>query len=149
MDVKQKVARLSQLRRLQKEVDLLSQRMGELELAAEGGTGHVTGLPGRPPKGCTAQYRRLWLKLDDRRLRCMQLMGALYTFICDIDDSLMRQIMTYRYIDGMTWKGVAAAIGETDEQYPRRLHNHFLAITPLPRGAERALDEPLEGRNEG
>ena len=99
--------------------------------------------------GCEEELKALWRRLDARRTRCMALLGALYRFIDDIDDSLIRQIMIYRYIDGLTWKEVAAAIGEADEQYPRRLHNHFLAITPLPRGAEMAGDEPLEGRNGG
>ena len=49
-----------------------------------------------------------------------------------IDDSLMRQIMTYRYIDGDTWQMIAARIGEWDEQYPRRLHNRYLAGHALP-----------------
>ncbi len=135
MDVKQKVERLAQLRRLQDEVDLLSQRMAELELAAKGGAGHVTGLPGRPPKGGAAKLQAMWQMLEARRERCLTLLGALYAFIDDIDDSLMRQIMIYRYIDGLTWEGVAASIGELDEQYPRRRHNRFLARTPLTPGS--------------
>ena len=136
MDVKQKVFRLQQLSRLRGEVDLLSQRIAELELAAQGGRGRVTGLPGRPPAGCEEELRALWRRLDARRTRCMALLGALYRFIDDIDDSLMRQIMIYRYVDGRSWQSVARKIGEVDEQYPRRMHNRFLARTPLCPGPE-------------
>lgn len=136
MDAKDKAARLGQLRHLRGEVNLLSQHMAELELALQGGEGHVTGLPGRPPKGCAGRYKALWRRLDARRDHCLTLLGALYDFIDGIDDSRMRQIMTYRYIDGLTWQGVAASIGERDEQFPRRLHNRFLARTPLTPGGE-------------
>ena len=78
----------------------------------------------------------LWRQLEARRARCLRLLGALYEFIDNVDDSLMRQILTYRYIDGLTWQGVAASIGEWDEQYPRRLHNRFLAAAPLTPGPE-------------
>lgn len=136
MDVKEKAKRLEQLRYLKKEVDLLSQRIAELELAYRGGGGRVTGMPLRPRGGGRAddgeKLAALWARLDARRARCMDLLGALYAFIDDIDDSLMRQIMTYRYIDGDTWLAVAIRIGERDEQYPRRLHNRFLAGHEVP-----------------
>ena len=131
MDVKQKVAQLQQLRWLQKEVDMLSQRIAELELARLGGEGHVTGLHGRPPEGCETELLSLWCRLDARRARCLELMGALYAFIDSIDDSRMRQIMTYRYVDGRSWESVARKIGEVDEQYPRRQHNQYLKRASL------------------
>ena len=40
------VSRLSQLTVMKREVDDLSQRIGELELAAQGGVGRISGLPG-------------------------------------------------------------------------------------------------------
>jgi len=36
-----------------------------------------------------------------------------------VEDSEMRQILTYKYISGLTWQQI-------DEQYPRRKHNRFL-----------------------
>ena len=139
MDVRGKVKTLEQLRHLRGEVDMLSQRIAELELAARGGAGRITGMPRasrrRDRTGDMAvQLSLLWDRLEARRARCMDLLGALYAFIDDIDDSLMRQIMTYRYIDGDTWQMIAARIGEWDEQYPRRLHNRFLARVELPTG---------------
>ena len=137
MDVRGKVKTLEQLRHLRGEVDMLSQRIAELELAARGGAGRITGMPRasrhRDRTGNMAvQLSLLWDRLEARRARCMDLLGALYAFIDDIDDSLMRQIMTYRYIDGDTWQMIAARIGEWDEQYPRRLHNRYLAGHALP-----------------
>ena len=132
MEVREKARRLEQLRDLKGEVDMLSQRIAELELAAQGGVGRITGMPGGPrlkdrTGEIAAKLVDLWALLEARRVRCLDLLGALYAFIDDIDDSLMRQIMTYRYIDGESWQGVAERIGEKDEQYPRRLHNRYLA----------------------
>ena len=131
MDMREKVRALEQLRWLRGEVNGLSQRIAELELAAQGGVGRITGMPGRGRlRDRTGEYAAriadLSARLEARRLRCMELLGALYAFIDDIDDSLLRQIFTYRYIDGETWQAVAVRIGETDEQYPRRLHNRYL-----------------------
>ena len=120
MDVKQKVRCLKQLRYLRGEVDQLSQRIARLEQAARDGA------------GSRARLEAMRGRLARRREECMEQLGALYAFIDDIDDSLMRQIVTYRYIDGDTWQAVAIRIGERDEQYPRRLHNRFLERTDVP-----------------
>ena len=131
MEMKQKIRRLEQLKALRREVDALSQRIAELELAAQGGTGRITGMPRAYRRwdrtgDMAAKIADLWRRLEARRTRCMDLLGALYAFIDDIDDSLLRQIFTYRYIDGDTWQRIATRIGEADEQYPRRLHNRWL-----------------------
>lgn len=137
MTLREKTEALEQLRYLRREVDMLSQRIAELELAAQGGAGRVTGLPRgavrRDRMGdLAAKLADLAVRLDERRARCMDMLGALYDFIDGVPDSAMRQILTYRYIDGDTWQKVAFRIGESDEQYPRRLHNRFLEAAELP-----------------
>lgn len=51
---------------------------------------------------------------------------AIQAFIRSIDDSEIRQIIEYRYIDGFSWQKIAFEMGEHDEQVPRRKHNKFL-----------------------
>ena len=136
MDMKEKARWLGQLSALRREVDMLSQRIAELELAAQGGVGRITGMPRGGAQGDrTGEYATRIAELRDRmtarRLRCMEQLGALYDFIDGIGDSRMRLIMGYRYIDGDTWQRIATRIGETDEQYPRRLHNRFLRETEM------------------
>ena len=135
MTLKEKVAALSQLRMLRREVDMLSQRVAELERAARGGAGRITGMPGAARRCCrlgdAEKLAALSEKLEARRGRCMDLLGALYDFIDGVADSRMRMILTCRYIDGDSWLRVAFRIGECDEQYPRRLHNRFLEQTEL------------------
>ena len=131
MTVQDQVAKLGQLRALRREVDLCSQRVAELERAAQDGKGRITGMPNCAAKWdkgdpCTARLAEMAKGLEARRLRCMELRGELYDFIDGVEDSRMRLILTCRYIDGDSWQRVAFRIGETDEQYPRRLHRRFL-----------------------
>lgn len=131
MQVREMVERLSQLRYLKAEVDELSQRIAELELMAQGGSGRISGMPrgGRRSDrvaraaACMADLRE---KMEDRRLDCMEELGRLYDFIDGVEESQMRLILSARYIDGMSWQQVAWKIGETDEQVPRRLHNRLI-----------------------
>ena len=53
--------------------------------------------------------------------------NRLSRYICEIPDSEMRQIMSLRYITGLSWHQVARHIGEYDESFPRQKHNRWLA----------------------
>ena len=130
MDVKRKVGQLKQLRYLKDEVDLLSQRIARLEWRIERNS--RCRWRGRSTEAFGARLIALRRRLVFRRNCCMAQLEALCAFIDQIDDSRMRQIMVGRYIDGITWKEVAARIGERDEQFPRRLHNRFLKDCVLP-----------------
>lgn len=136
------VSRLSQLTVMKREVDDLSQRIGELELAAQGGVGRISGLPGGGLRidrmeECVLKLVEMRDLLERRRLACMEELGRLYAFIDDLPDSRLRMIFTARYVDGLSWLQVAFRIGEADEQVPRRLHNKFLA--KLDENDERSL----------
>ncbi|MBQ9040253.1 MAG: hypothetical protein IJ119_12330 [Clostridia bacterium] len=130
MDVKEKIEELKQLRYLKGEVILLTQRLERLETEITGNT--RCRWRGRATLEYGAQLVALRDALAARRATCMAQLGALHRYIDSIDDSRMRQIMAGRYVDGLSWKEVAARIGERDEQYPRRLHNRFLLQSTLP-----------------
>ena len=130
MDVKGKIEQLKQLRYLKGEVILLTQRLELLETEITENT--RCRWRGRATLEYGAQLVALRDALAARRATCMAQLGALHRYIDSIDDSRMRQIMASRYVDGLSWKEVAARIGERDEQYPRRLHNRFLLQSTLP-----------------
>lgn len=145
--MKDLVERLSRLRHLKREVDELSQRIAELELEAQGGSGRITGLPrSRRADDRVARAAACIVDLRDRmearRLDCMEELGRLYAFIDDVDDSLIRQILAARYIDGLSWQRIAIRIDEGDEQVPRRLHNRFLQKKVLEKSKFDENDEP-------
>ena len=63
---------------------------------------------------------------DSSITNCLEQISIIENFIISIDDSLIRTIFRLRYMRDMTWQSIAFAINETDESYPRRLHNSFL-----------------------
>lgn len=131
MEMKDMIERLSQLRHLKREADELSQRIGELEERAMGGSARPMGMlrSGRLDDRvarAAASLADLRDRMARRRLDCLEELGRLYAFIDDLPDSQLRQIFAARYIDGLSWQNVARRIGETDEQVPRRLHNRAL-----------------------
>ena len=46
-----------------------------------------------------------------------------------VEDSLIRRIVRWKYIEGKTWQQVAFRIGKHDEQYPRKKIDRFLKET--------------------
>lgn len=137
-----KVERLAQLRYLRGEAELLEARVEELREAARGGVQRITGMPrggrtGDPVAMYGAKIADLRIELEDRRGACLDELTRLYTFIDTIDDSLTRQVMIRRYVDGHSWQQIALEIGESDEQFPRRLHNKFLSKAKFDENDER------------
>ena len=125
------VNQLCQYRALKTEIKRLEQRIAELETEAQGSAIRITGMPksgqcdDRVARAavCIAELKN---RMEARRLQCVEELNRLYAFIDGADDSLTRQILAARYIDGMSWKRVAASVGWYDEQVPRRLHNRYL-----------------------
>lgn len=122
---------LSQLYYLNREIVQLQIRLQELECLATSCTVHITGLPRSHGIGdklgkYVAEIADLKSLLDLNLKKCFYELNRLNRYIQSIDDSEMRQILTLRYINGLSWQQVAFSIGESDEQYPRRKHNRFL-----------------------
>ena len=122
---------LSQLYYLSREIELDKRRLEELEAAAQGITQQITGMP--PVGGAGDKVGRYAAEIADLRgiiehkiQQCWYELNRLNRYIATVEDSQMRQILTLRYINRMSWQQIAFAIGEHDEQYPRRKHNKFL-----------------------
>ena len=116
---------------LKKEIKEQQRRLDELETAATACTAKITGLPsgrGISDKigNYAAQIADLKGLLDLNLKKCFYELNRLERFIQSVEDSQMRTILTLRYIKGLSWQRIAYAIGEYDEQYPRRKHNSFL-----------------------
>lgn len=148
---------LSQLAAINKEVAMYDQQVKRLkeQLQAEcvSDTVHgsqmsypyiqrvfsLEGVPDGP------HQRRLKAKLNIAigqamlaRERCIDEYNRLNSFIANINDSQMRQILSLRYINGLSWQQVAFTMGEKDESYPRRKHDRFLKL------AENAEENVIE-----
>ena len=101
-----------------------------MERAEKMGNACIAGMPevcGRehlPGAGKKIAWMRALL--SERRMACLEELAMIYRYIDGIEDSVVRQVMTLRYVDGKTWQEVARGIGEHDEQYPRRIHDAYL-----------------------
>jgi len=108
---------LEQLRYLNTETAGYKDRLAELRAMAEGTTaGKISGLPhgfGVSDKVGSGAVRIVELELSITLsiLKCEREYERLDNYIQGIEDSLMRQILTYRFIDGLSWLQVAMCIG--------------------------------------
>lgn len=73
------------------------------------------------------RLKRLQNKLKRKRLELMNLLEETNEFIDRIEDSLVRQIIILKYIEGMSWQGVASVIGGNNTASSVRMAvNRFL-----------------------
>ena len=107
---------LSQLYYLNREIEMDKQRLQELELKALPGSQVITGMPHTP--GITDKVGMYAAEIADLRgiieakhQQCLYERSRLERYIASIDDSLLRQILTYRFVNGLPWEQVAACVG--------------------------------------
>jgi len=123
---------LSQLCWLKREIAGDRERLRELESRAVSAGVQLTGMPGaggiRDTVGRYAsEMADLRHSIDSKRQRCWEELQRLVRYIDTVEDSLMRQILTARYVEGKSWNQVADSIGGGNtEDSVRMAHNRFL-----------------------
>lgn len=110
------VREMSQLYYLNREIEQLQRQLEELECVAEGTTQAITGMPhgsGTSDKVGDYAVRIADLRsmIDNRKARCWDEMNRLNEYIDSVEDSLTRQILTLRYVNGLSWQQVADSVG--------------------------------------
>ncbi len=126
---------LSQLYYLNREIEMDKQRLEELERKSLSGERKLTGMPrGGDAVDKVGRYAAEMADLrgiiEAKRLLCMHERNRLERYISDIEDSLLRQIFTYRFINGLSWRQVAACIGGGNtEDSVRMLCNRYIEKT--------------------
>lgn len=122
---------LSQLYWLNKEIKTEQERLSELEAAATNTAIKITGLPhvsGVSDKtAIAAEIADAKAIIKAKTDMAVVEYNRLNRYIAGIDDSMMRQILTLRYIHGLSWIQVAHGIGgnNTDDSV-RMAHNRYL-----------------------
>lgn len=95
----------------------------------EGGTRHFK-IEGFPDVEYGKLKTRLYMRkaiLQDLENELLDKIGDVEVFIRQLDDSRMRRIISFRFIDGMTWDMVAAKIGGgNSEDGVRMMFNRFM-----------------------
>ena len=122
---------LSQLNLLKKEIQDLEDRKEQAEAKATATTQLIDGMPHGNAKSDKvanwgAEVAWLGMRIDNLLAVYREEYRRLWTWIDEIQDSEMRQIFRYRYIDVMTWQRVAFAMGYGDESYFRKKHDRYI-----------------------
>lgn len=110
------VREMSQLYYLNREIDQLKRQLEELECLAEGTAQVITGMPhGSGTSDKVGRYAvriaDLRSMIDNRKARCWDELNRLNAYIDGVEDSLTRQILTLRYVNGLSWQQVADSVG--------------------------------------
>ncbi len=113
------VQELSQLYWLNREIQADKERLAALELKASSPSSpNLTGIPGGGTPGFDNKIERYVAEMIDleaiisaKQLQCIHERNRLERWICEIPDSLTRQVFTYRFINGLSWLQVALHIG--------------------------------------
>ncbi len=124
---------LSQLYYLRKEIKEQQRRLSELEALATNCTAKITGLPnGNGVSDKIANYATeiadLKSLLDLNLKKCFYELNRINRFISGIDDSLIRQIILYRFENLMSWKQIEIAIGGNNkaESLRKKLYRYLI-----------------------
>ena len=122
---------LSQLYWLNKEIARDKERLAELEAAATNTAVKISGLPhvsGISSKtAIAAEIADIRAVIEAKTTMSVVEYNRINRYIAGVDDSLIRQILSLRYISGLSWRQVAAAIGGGNtEDSVRMAHNRYL-----------------------
>ena len=107
---------LKNLYYLKKEIKQQQRRIAELEAIATNCSTKITGLPSG--KGIAdkignyaAQIADLKALLDLNLKKCFYELNRLDRFIQSVEDPLLRQILTCRFVNGYSWRKIAYTVG--------------------------------------
>lgn len=122
---------LSQLFYLQREIANDEQRLLELESAATSTTANMNGMPGggkiSDKTAIAAEMADLRDIIYAKKSMCIAHYNQIMRYVACIDDSFIRQIITYRHIDMMKWRDIAQKIGGgNSEDGIRKAYARFL-----------------------
>lgn len=123
---------LSQLYYLNREIEEQQRRLSELECLATSCSAQITGMPranGISDKisKYVAEIADLKSLLDLNLKKCFYELNRLNRYIQSVEDSEMRMILSFRYINGLSWQQVAASISVyATEDSVRMKHNRYL-----------------------
>ena len=107
---------------------------GNVKDAVKGGAGglqtfHVEGFPVAEEDETKYLLQKNIRILEERKAKAAELVVKVESYINTIDDSRMRRMITYRYIDNLSWLNVAKKMGkEYTGESCRKQIERFLKI---------------------
>ncbi len=116
---------LSQLHYLKKEIKMHQERLTELQALAEIKSSVITGMP--MSKSISDRIGYSVIKIISIKDALSKLCEELTDYIENVDDPIVRLILTYRYINNFSWQKTAFKIGggNTAQGLRMRLYRYF------------------------
>lgn len=107
---------LSQLYYLTREIEMYKQRLQDMESRAVDCSASLSSTPGRSGPSdivgfCAAEIADLRGIIEAKQQQCLYERNRLERYISSIDNSMLRQIFTCRFIDRLPWEQVAECVG--------------------------------------
>ena len=100
---------------LKREIRSDERRLQDLKDAATKITQSMSGMPGSGRKSdktaIGAEIADLEKIISSKQQMCVAHYNRIMRYVAEIDDSFMRQIITYRHVDMMKWRDIAQKIG--------------------------------------
>ncbi len=125
---------IEQYASLKREIDMIADQIARAENAGGYATDVVQGSTESVPfavrniviKGYTTTYIPRLLR---RRVQLVRKCGEVEQFVENIEDSNMRQLLTWRYIENKSLSETARRVGYSESQTKRRIKNFFEKMT--------------------
>lgn len=116
---------LSQLHYLKKEIKMHQKRLTELNALAEIKSSAITGMP--MSKSISDRIGYSVIKIISIKDALSKLCEELTDYIENVDDPIIRMILTYRYVNNFSWEKTASKIGGRNRVsgLKKRLYRYF------------------------
>jgi DNA-directed RNA polymerase specialized sigma subunit len=136
---------LSQLNKLQTEIEELKKKLKNPEFLVEPKittdsvkgsmpeypyVEHTIKIEGIDYSGYNRAVNKIKKQLQEKLDELEKVLESMFDYIYSLPDSEMRQILTLRYIDGLTWQEVAERMGcQGDGSTQRKRHDKFMKFS--------------------
>ena len=116
---------LSRLRDLKKEIKMYQERLVELQSLSEVKSSVLTGMP--VSKSVSDKIGYSVIKIINAKNTLTKLCEEITEYIENVDDPIIRMILTYRYINNFSWEKTAFKIGGGNRAsgLKKRLYRYF------------------------
>ena len=116
---------LSRLRDLKKEIKMYQERLAELQSLSEVKSSVLTGMP--VSKSVSDKIGYSVIKIINTKNTLTKLCEEITDYLDNVDDPIIRMILTYRYINNFSWEKTAFKIGGGNRAsgLKKRLYRYF------------------------
>ncbi len=137
---------LMEINHLKKEIGLLKQKLNEMSygdnetIVADTVKGSMTQFPYIPrsftiigreemSEECLHKRNEIAVRIRSKTQMLMDKVNKAFEYIQSVEDCNVRQILTYRYIDGLTWEQTGECMSYSWETV-RKKHDKFMKSIP-------------------